>query len=178
MGTALIGVPKSEASLSTLNSIMVKRVACTQTIHYIESASLGSLGFTVVVLFSFHANIIPPWEEYSRGDIIRRRRPALASPRRRHHRAPDDVVSKGNTQTLDKLYTPWAIKRSQLIFVSNFIKNQRILMQFSPLDLEVNGTCDSMNVTHLTQLMLLHYLVKVKTPNMEHYSGILPKKTA
>jgi len=26
--------------------------------------------------------------------------------------------------------TPWAIKRSQLIFVCNFIKNQQILMQF------------------------------------------------
>jgi len=33
-----------------------------------------------------HASI-PPWEDYSRGDIFRRRRPALASPRSRHHRA-------------------------------------------------------------------------------------------
>jgi len=45
-------------------------------------------------------------------------------------------------------------------------KNQRILMQFSLIDLEMNGTCDSMNFTHLTQLMLLHYFVKVKTPKM------------
>jgi len=37
-------------------------------------------------------------------------------------------------------------------------------MQFSLLDLKMNGTCDSMNFTHLTYLMLLHYLVKVKTP--------------
>jgi len=39
---------------------------------------------------TFHADIrpIPPWEDYSRGDIFRRRRrPALASPRRRHRRA-------------------------------------------------------------------------------------------
>ena len=35
-------------------------------------------------------------------------------------------------------------------------------MQFSLLDLEMNDTCDGMNFTHLTQLMLLHYLVKVK----------------
>jgi len=28
-------------------------------------------------------------------------------------------------------YTPWAIKSSQLVFVCNFVKNQRILMQFS-----------------------------------------------
>jgi len=37
-------------------------------------------------------------------------------------------------------------------------------MQFSLLDLKINGTCDSMNFTHLTYLMLLCYLVKVKTP--------------
>ena len=35
---------------------------------------------------TFRANIIPPWEDYSSGDIFRRRRSALASPRRRHHR--------------------------------------------------------------------------------------------
>jgi len=46
--------------------------------------------------------------------------------------------------------TPWAIKRSQLIFVCNFAKNQRILVQVSLLDLKMNGTCDVMNFTHLT----------------------------
>jgi len=46
--------------------------------------------------------------------------------------------------------TPWAIKRSQLVLVCNFVKNQRFLMQFSLLDLEMNGTCDSMNVTYPT----------------------------
>jgi len=56
--------------------------------------------------------------------------------------------------------TPWAIKSSQLIFVCNFVKNQLILMQFSLLDFEMNDTCASMNFTHLTQLMMLHYLVK------------------
>jgi len=30
------------------------------------------------------------------------------------------------------------------------IKNQRILMQFSLLDLEMNGTCKCMPLTHLT----------------------------
>ena len=51
-------------------------------------------------------------------------------------------------------------------------------MQFSLLDLEMNDTCDGMNFTHLTQLMLLHYLVKVETVKMWYYSGILPKKIA
>jgi len=41
--------------------------------------------------------------------------------------------------------TSWAIKRSQLIR-----QNQRILMQFSLLDLKMKGTCNSMNFTHLT----------------------------
>jgi len=41
-------------------------------------------------------------------------------------------------------------KKSRLIFVGNFIKNQWILMQFSLLDLEMNDKCDSMNFTHLT----------------------------
>jgi len=35
----------------------------------------------------FHASINLQGEYYSRGDILRRRRPALASPRRRHNRA-------------------------------------------------------------------------------------------
>jgi len=53
------------------------------------------------------------------------------------------------------------------MFVCNFVKNQQILTHFSLLDLEMNGTCDSMNFTHLTKLMLLlHYLVKVRTPKM------------
>jgi len=47
-------------------------------------------------------------------------------------------------------YTPWAIKRSQLIFVCNFVKNQQILVQFSLLHLQMNDTCDSINFTHLT----------------------------
>ena len=45
--------------------------------------------------------------------------------------------------------TPWAIKkRSQLIFVCNFVKNQRILMQFSLLESTMNGICDGMNFNH------------------------------
>jgi len=54
------------------------------------------------------------------------------------------------SEVWQQLYTPWAVKRSQLIFVRNFVKNQRILMQSSLIDLEMNDTCDSMNFTHLT----------------------------
>jgi len=39
-------------------------------------------------------------------------------------------------------------------------------MQFSLLDLQMNETCDIMNFTLLTWLVLLHYLVKVKTQKM------------
>jgi len=46
--------------------------------------------------------------------------------------------------------TLWAIKRSQLIFACNFVKNQHILMQFALLDFKMNGTCDDMNFAHLT----------------------------
>jgi len=35
-------------------------------------------------------------------------------------------------------------------------------MPFSLLDLEKNGTCDGTNFTHLTWLMLLHYLLNLK----------------
>jgi len=30
----------------------------------------------------------------------------------------------------------------------------------------MNGTCEGINFTHLTELMLLHYLVKVEKPKM------------
>jgi len=39
-------------------------------------------------------------------------------------------------------------------------------MQFSLLELTMNNTSDAMNFTHLTLLMLPHYLVKVKTVKM------------
>ena len=39
-------------------------------------------------------------------------------------------------------------------------------MELSLLELQTNGTCDIMNFTHLTWLVLLHYLVKVKTENV------------
>ena len=61
--------------------------------------------------------------------------------------------------------TPWAIKRSQLSFVCNFVKYWRILISFSLLDLEKNCTCD-VNLTHLTWLVLLHNLVKFETSKM------------
>jgi len=37
-------------------------------------------------------------------------------------------------------------KKEPTYFVCNFVKNQRILMQFWLLDLEMNDTCDSMNL--------------------------------
>jgi len=53
-----------------------------------------------------------------------------------------------------------------IYFFCNFVKNQRILIQFSMLDLQMNVTCDGMTFTHLTELVLLHYFVKDKTPKM------------
>jgi len=61
------------------------------------------------------------------------------------------------------MITPWAIKRSQLIFARNFVKNQQISMQFSVLDLKMNGTSE-LHPPYL--IKLLHYLVKVKIPKM------------
>ena len=39
-------------------------------------------------------------------------------------------------------------------------------MQFSLLDSKMNDTCDGMNFTHFTYLLLLHYLVNFETPKM------------
>ena len=39
---------------------------------------------------------------------------------------------------------------AHILVVCNFVKNQRILMQFSVLELTMKGTCDGMNFTHLT----------------------------
>ena len=39
-------------------------------------------------------------------------------------------------------------------------------MQFLLLDLQMNETRDSINLIHITLLVLLHYLVKVKTLEM------------
>jgi len=42
-------------------------------------------------------------------------------------------------------------KKTELTyFVCNFVKTQRILMQFSLLELTMNDTYDGMNFTHLT----------------------------
>jgi len=40
--------------------------------------------------------------------------------------------------------------KKESIFDCNFVKNHRILMLFSLLDLTMNRTCDGMNFTHLT----------------------------
>jgi len=50
-------------------------------------------------------------------------------------------------------------------------------MQSSLLDLKINGTCDGLNVIHLTYLMLPHYLLKVETPKMHANKGAATKKT-
>jgi len=42
------------------------------------------------------------------------------------------------------------IKKTQLIFVRNFIKNQRMFVLFSLLDLLMIGAGIGMNFTHLT----------------------------
>jgi len=50
-----------------------------------------------------------------------------------------------------KIHTPSrAVKKEPTYFVRNFVKNQRILMQFSLLDLTMNDTCDGIHFTHLT----------------------------
>jgi len=41
-------------------------------------------------------------------------------------------------------------KKEPTYFCLYFVRNQRILMQFSLTDLEMNSTHDSMNFTHLT----------------------------
>jgi len=46
--------------------------------------------------------------------------------------------------------TPWAIKRSQHIFVCNLVKNQQILMRFSLLDLQMNDIREGVNFFDLT----------------------------
>ena len=43
----------------------------------------------------------------------------------------------------------WALAHI-LVFVCNFVKTQRILIQFSLLDLQMNVTCEGMNFTHVT----------------------------
>jgi len=49
-----------------------------------------------------------------------------------------------------QIYTVSHKKGSQLIFVCSFVKNERILMQFSLLDAAMNDTHDGINFTHLT----------------------------
>jgi len=51
-------------------------------------------------------------------------------------------------------------------------------MQLSLLELQTKGTCEIMNFTHLTWLVLIHYLVKVKTPKMKYYRRMLLKNIA
>ena len=47
-------------------------------------------------------------------------------------------------------YSSWSIKKSQLVFVCNFVKNQLIFIGFSLLDLGMNNdTCRGMTLIHL-----------------------------
>ena len=75
--------------------------------------------------------------------------------------ASADYLRVPHCRRNEELYIVRHKKAANLFFVCKFVQNQRILMQFSLIDLEMNGTCDSMNFTHLT-----HYLVKVKTPKL------------
>jgi len=59
-------------------------------------------------------------------------------------------------------YTPWAIKRSQVIFACNFVNNQRFLMQFSMLDLKMNHTlCYELHPLHLINVATLLKTLKM-----------------
>jgi len=60
------------------------------------------------------------------------------------------VLKQNTSRPKYYVHTPWAIKISQLIFLCNFVKNQRILTPFSRLDLKMKGTCDGINLTYLT----------------------------
>jgi len=72
--------------------------------------------------------------------------------------------------------TPWAVKKEpNYLFVSNFVKDQWILMPFALLDLNWMKR-DDMNFTHLPKLMFLHYLVKLETPKMLYDSVIFITK--
>jgi len=48
------------------------------------------------------------------------------------------------------IYTVGHKKEPTYFFVCNFVINQGILIQFSLIDLEMNGTCDSVHFTDLT----------------------------
>jgi len=62
-----------------------------------------------------------------------------------------EIVKYLKSIKLNKFYTPWAIKNGANLFLSvTSWKNQRILMQFSLLELTMNDTCDSMHFHHLT----------------------------
>jgi len=49
-------------------------------------------------------------------------------------------------------------------------------MQFSLLELTMNSTCDGMHFTDLTELLLLHYLVKVETVKCNITVGYYQRK--
>jgi len=70
------------------------------------------------------------------------------------------------------LYTPCSKKVSPLMFDNNFGKCGPIFKILSPGDLQENSLCTYHKDFHLTCIMLLHYLVKIKHPK------ILPTFTA
>ena len=75
------------------------------------------------------------------------RRPASADrTARRQFQATGQPVSR--TQASDAMTS--RLPRYCNASIAARCKNQRILMQFSRIDLEMAGTCDRMNFTHLT----------------------------
>ena len=63
-----------------------------------------------------------------------------------------------------RLHTPWTIKRTNLFLSVTSSKSTDLHAVFT-VRFKMNGTCD-VHFTHLTYLILLHYLVKVETPKV------------
>jgi len=60
------------------------------------------------------------------------------------------ALTKLNLAQQKQTYTVGHKKGANLFFSVTLSKNQRILMPFSLIDLEMKGTCDSMRFNHLT----------------------------
>ena len=70
------------------------------------------------------------------------------------------VLITSSKETLNLEHYTMSHKKEPTCF-SVLVKNQWILMQFSQLDLGMNGVHKGVNFANLAYLILLHYLVKV-----------------
>ena len=67
----------------------------------------------------------------------------------------------------DSVYTPWAIKDEvKLIFAYNCIRSRRILTLSFTIRLRNERHSYDIDLIHVTDLFLLHYVVKTETPKM------------